>query len=254
MNLNQIFAEKSFHRNDSQGKVAAHKVVQKVNFEYTDYIDKDEQLFRNVYSMAAVSNRLKGKASGVKGSSSNNPKPNEGEEEAAKKAQEESARRLAAGAKKLLAEEAQRDKREAVKQKNAEVVLDKIAELEKAIAQEAANPEQGIQDMKGLIEGKNQENEEVVGGGGQEKSPVPCILENPSSTSSSILTGGHVPIVEMGLILFTSSKQYDVAFLEDIHFDPKMKSITWRTEKTLRVWTQPPVTTVTERTVMSNIE
>ena len=38
------FGEKIFHRNDSQGKVAAHKV----NFEYTDYIDKEEKVFRNV--------------------------------------------------------------------------------------------------------------------------------------------------------------------------------------------------------------
>ena len=58
----------------------------------------------------------------------------------------------------------------------------------------------------------------------------------------------------MGLVPFTPSKQYDVAFLEDIHFDPTMKSIRWRIEKTLRVGTQPPVTIVTERTVMSNVE
>ena len=31
------FGEISFHRNDSQGKVAAHKATHKVNFEYTDY-------------------------------------------------------------------------------------------------------------------------------------------------------------------------------------------------------------------------
>ena len=99
--------------------MAAHKAAHKVNFEYTDYIDKEEQVFRNVYSMAAVSKRLKGKASGVKGSSSNNPKPDEGKEEVARKDQEESARRLAAGAKKLLTEEAQRDKAEAAKQKKA---------------------------------------------------------------------------------------------------------------------------------------
>ena len=86
--------------------MAAYKVAHKVNFEYADYVDKEEQVFRNVYSMAALSKRLKGKASGVKGSSSNNPKPNEGKEEDARKAQEESARRLAAGAKKLLAKEA----------------------------------------------------------------------------------------------------------------------------------------------------
>ena len=45
-----------------------------------------------------------------------------------------------------------------------------------------------------------------------------------------------------------------MACLEDIHFDPKTKSITWRTKKTLKVGTQPLVTTVTERTVMSNVE
>ena len=34
------FGEKDFHRNDSQGKVAAYKAALKVNFEYTDYVDK----------------------------------------------------------------------------------------------------------------------------------------------------------------------------------------------------------------------
>ena len=33
-----------------------------------------------------------------------------------------------------------------------------------------------------------------------------------------------------------------------------MKSITWRTKKTLRVGTQPAVTIVTERTIMKNVE
>ena len=36
------FGEKIFHRNDSQGKVAAHCALLKVNFEYVDYVDKDE--------------------------------------------------------------------------------------------------------------------------------------------------------------------------------------------------------------------
>ena len=129
------FGEKSFHRNDSQGKVVAYKAAHKVHFKYADYADKEEQVFRNVYSMAALSKRLKGNTSGFKGSSSSNPKPNEGEEEATKKAQEESAHRLAAGAKKLLVEKAQRDKAEAAKQKNAEAVLEKIVELEKSMAQ-----------------------------------------------------------------------------------------------------------------------
>ena len=49
------FGEKSFQQNDSQGKVAAHKGIHKVNFEYTDYIDKEKKVFRNVYSMEALS-------------------------------------------------------------------------------------------------------------------------------------------------------------------------------------------------------
>ena len=36
------FGEKIFHRNDSQGKVVGHKAAHKVNFEYADYIDKEE--------------------------------------------------------------------------------------------------------------------------------------------------------------------------------------------------------------------
>ena len=34
------FGEKDFHRIDSQGKVDTYKVALKVNFEYTDYVDK----------------------------------------------------------------------------------------------------------------------------------------------------------------------------------------------------------------------
>ena len=71
------FGEKSFHRNDSQGKVAAHKETHKVNFEYTDYVDKEEQVYMNVYSMDALSKHLKKKTSRVKGRNNNNPKPNE---------------------------------------------------------------------------------------------------------------------------------------------------------------------------------
>ena len=62
----------SFHINDSQGKVAAHKATHKVNYEYSDYVDKEEQVYRNVYGMASLSKSLKRKAPGVKGSSSHN--------------------------------------------------------------------------------------------------------------------------------------------------------------------------------------
>ena len=79
-------------------------------------------------------------------------------------------------------------------------------------------------------------------------------LEHLLATSSNILAGGDMPIAEMGLVPFTPSKQYDASCLEDIRFDPKVKSITWRTEKTLKVGAQPAITIVTERTVMKNVE
>ena len=37
------FGENRFHRNDSQGKVTTHRALLKVNFEYVDYVDKDEK-------------------------------------------------------------------------------------------------------------------------------------------------------------------------------------------------------------------
>ena len=111
------FWEKIFHRNDSQGKVAAHKAAHKVNFEYAYYIDKQEQVLNNVYSMASLRKRLKGKAFGAKGSSSNNPSPDEEDEEAAKKAQEESTRRIAVGEKNLLLKKQRRTKKKLLKER-----------------------------------------------------------------------------------------------------------------------------------------
>ena len=57
--------------------MAAHKEAHKVNFEYTNYVDKEEQVYMNVYSMDYFGKHLKKKTSGVKGSSSSNPKLNE---------------------------------------------------------------------------------------------------------------------------------------------------------------------------------
>ena len=48
------FGENDFHHNDSQGKVAAYKATLKVNFEYADYVDKDEEMYRNVYIMTTL--------------------------------------------------------------------------------------------------------------------------------------------------------------------------------------------------------
>ena len=99
------FREKSFHRNGSQGKVAACKVALKVNFEYTDYVDKDEQIYRNICNMNALNKWHKRNTSTteVKVNSNNNPEPKGQENEAARKAKEETTRRLVAGAKILLA-------------------------------------------------------------------------------------------------------------------------------------------------------
>ena len=129
-----------------------------------------------------------------------------------------------------------------------------MEELEKALAKGDSSFDQGMQDTGGIPEGRGQDNEEVQGGGGSKQNPMWDNPEIMPATPSSILTGGHVPIAEMGLMGFTPSKQYDVACLEDICFDPKMKYITWRAEKTLKVGTQPVVSTVTERTIMKNVE
>ena len=129
-----------------------------------------------------------------------------------------------------------------------------MVELEKALAKGDSISYQGMQDTGRFPGGQGQDTDEFQGGGGSEQSPMRDNPENLPATSSSILTGGHVPIAEMGLVPFTHSNQYDVPCLQDIHFDPKMKSITQRMEKTLKVGAQPVVTTVTERKVMKNVE
>ena len=76
-----------------------------------------------------------------------------------------------------------------------------MVELEKALAKGDSSSNQGMQDTGGIPEGKGQDNEEFQGGGGPKQSPVQDNPENLSATSSSILIGGHVPIVEMGSYL-----------------------------------------------------
>ena len=68
------FGEKIFHRNDSQGKVASHQEILKVNSEYVDHVDKDEEVYRDICNMTSLKKWLKRMMiiSGVKCSSSNN--------------------------------------------------------------------------------------------------------------------------------------------------------------------------------------
>ena len=61
-------------------------------------------------------------------------------------------------------------------------------------------------------------------------------------------------MVELGLVSFTPSKQHEVACLENVYFDPKSKSIVWKTKKTLKMGTQLGITTVIEKTVVKNVE
>ena len=93
------FGEKDFHQNDSQGKVAAYKEALKVNFEYIDYVDKEEERYKNIYSLTAVNKKMKLKSIAV-GDKSNGSKTLVSkiqEEEAAKKAKEETTQRITQG-------------------------------------------------------------------------------------------------------------------------------------------------------------
>ena len=53
------FGETSFHRNDSEDKVVNYCVVVGVHFEYVDYWDKDEEIFRNARNITALRKRFK---------------------------------------------------------------------------------------------------------------------------------------------------------------------------------------------------
>ena len=152
--------------------------------------------------------------------------------------------------KKKLLEKRQKKKRKT----KEEAIQENIVELEKAIAQEDLNLEQEVQDQEGLTKEKTKESQDDVGGEDQRWIPVQNDPEDLPSTLENILTRGNLPLVELEFVPFTPSKKYEVAFLEVVQFDPKKNSIMWKTEKTLRIGNQPPVTTVTERIVVKNVE
>ena len=62
--------------------------------------------------------------------------------------------------------------------------------------------------------------------------------EDPPSTSSGIITRGHLPLAELGLMPFTLPKHHAVACLDMVFFDPNKKAIVWRLENKLKVGTQ----------------
>ena len=100
----------NFHRNDSQNKVAEHCKVANVHFEYTNFWDKDEEIFRNAKNMTALKKRFKHKITivGRKGKTAQKT----AEEEEAKKI-EEDARRLAQEAESWMKNEEEERKRAA---------------------------------------------------------------------------------------------------------------------------------------------
>ena len=91
------FGEISFHRNDSENKVANYCAEVGVHFEYINYWDKNEEIFRNACNMKTLRRRFKQKITNV-GRKGNSSKPIEQqmkkEEEATRKREEESLKLL----------------------------------------------------------------------------------------------------------------------------------------------------------------
>ena len=88
------FGEMNFHRNDSHDKVAEYCKEAGINFEYTDFWDKDEETFRNVKNITALKKRFKQKITTKGGKGKTSKKAKKLEEEEGKE-REEDARRLA---------------------------------------------------------------------------------------------------------------------------------------------------------------
>ena len=111
-----------------------------------------------------------------------------------------------------------------------------------------------MQDQERATEEQRKKEQEDLHGENQGQIHIWDNPENHTSTSSNILTGGHLAMVVLGMVPFTPSKQNEVACLEDVYFDPKRKSIVWKNEKTLKMGTQSGITTVIEKTTMKNVE
>ena len=118
------FDEMSFHRNDSQDKVADYCTIVGVHFEYTKFWDKDEEIFSNAQNMTALRRRFKQKITMVGGKGKVFKQKKKQEEEASKKRQEE-ALRLSQDTKQwLVAEEEEKIKsKEEAKKRSPELNL-----------------------------------------------------------------------------------------------------------------------------------
>ena len=94
----------NFHKNDSYNKVAEYCKEAGINFEYTDFYDKDEATFRSAKNITALKKRFKQKITTMGGKGKTSEKTKTLEEEEVKK-REEDARILAKEAASWLKNE-----------------------------------------------------------------------------------------------------------------------------------------------------
>ena len=79
----------NFHRNDSRDKVADYCKEAGINFEYTNFWDKDEETFRSAKNITALKKRFKQKITTMGGKGKTSEKTKTLEEEEAKKREED---------------------------------------------------------------------------------------------------------------------------------------------------------------------
>ena len=60
-----------------------------------------------------------------------------------------------------------------------------------------------MQDQERTAKEQRMKDQEDLDGENQGQSPIRVNLENHPSTSINILTGGHIPMVELGLVPYT---------------------------------------------------
>ena len=100
--------------------------------------------------------------------------------------------------------------------------VDRAREEAKKAAEKLKRKEQEDQDRENLEQDTSQDNPEDL-----------------PSISGDAITGGHLPLAELGLVPFPPSKKHAVAFLDKVFFGPKQKTIFQRFKNKLKVGTQP---------------
>ena len=79
------FGKIIFHTNDTEKKAAEYCTTVGVHFEYAEFIDKDEDIFRSAHNMTALRRRFKQKINIVGGKGKSIDKLKRQEEDAAKR-------------------------------------------------------------------------------------------------------------------------------------------------------------------------